>query len=80
MCTKKMPTAEVAQMVNEITDLKVSEEAWQFGKWPYSRDNPSPTVSLLASSYWLVPGVKQFLLRSADLYVCGDGRHHGAGW
>ena len=48
MCTKEMPPAEVALMVNEITDLKVSEESWRFGKRPYSRDNPPPTVSLLA--------------------------------
>ena len=48
MCTKDMLTAEVARMVNEITDLKVSEKSWRFGKRPYSLDNSSSAVSLLA--------------------------------
>ena len=48
MCTKEMPPAEVALIVNEITDLKVSEKSWRFGKRPYSLDNSSSAVSLLA--------------------------------
>ena len=45
ICTKEMPTVEVARMVNEISDLKVSEGDWQFGQRPYSRDDPPPAVS-----------------------------------
>ena len=37
MCTRDMPTAEVACVVNEISDLKLSEGSWRFGKRPYSR-------------------------------------------
>ena len=40
MCTKEMPTAEVALLVNEIVDLKLEEEEWRFGKRPYSRADP----------------------------------------
>ena len=29
LCTKEMPTAEVARMVNDISDLKVSEGDWR---------------------------------------------------
>ena len=48
MCTKDMPPAKVSLMVNKIPDLKVSEQSWQFGKQPYSRDNPPPVITLLA--------------------------------
>ena len=40
MCTKEMPTAEVAYLVNEIVNLKLKPEGWRFGKRPYSRANP----------------------------------------
>ena len=43
MCTKDMPHDEVAYMVNYLANCKLSEE-WQFGKEPYSRTNPPPTV------------------------------------
>ena len=43
MCTKDMPHEEVAYMVNYLANFKLSEE-WQFGKEPYSRANPPPTV------------------------------------
>ena len=45
LCTKGMPPAEVSRMVNEISDLKMSEKEWRFGKRPYSRHNPPPAVS-----------------------------------
>ena len=43
MCTKEMPREEVAYMVNYLANCKLTEE-WQFGKEPYSRANPPPTV------------------------------------
>ena len=55
LCTREMLTAEVARMVNEISDLKVSEGSWRFGKQSYSRDNPPPAVSLLAPPFSLLP-------------------------
>ena len=45
LCTKEMPTAEVARMVNEISDLKVSEGDRWFGKRPYCRNDPPPAIS-----------------------------------
>ena len=48
MCTKEMPTAEVAWMVNKNSDLKVSEAEWRYEKRPYSRHNPPPAVSFFA--------------------------------
>lgn len=54
MCTKEMPTAEVARMVNEISDLKVSEGSWRFRKRLYSRDNPPPAVSLLVFVFLVI--------------------------
>ena len=45
MCTKEMPDAVVARLVNFISNCKLSEEEWQFGKRPYSRANPPPAVS-----------------------------------
>ena len=44
LSTREMPAAEVARMVNEITNLKLSESDWQFGKRPYSRAHPPPAV------------------------------------
>ena len=44
MSTKEMPRKEVANMVNYIAHYEY-EEDWQFGKDPYSRDNPPPVVS-----------------------------------
>ena len=44
MCTKDMPHEEVAYMVNYLSDSKLLED-WRFGKEPYSRANPPPTVS-----------------------------------
>ena len=44
LCTKEMPHAEVALVVNYLADCKFTDE-WQFGKEPYSRDNPQPVVS-----------------------------------
>ena len=43
MCTKDMPHEEVAYMVNYLANCKFSEQ-WQFGKEPYNRANPPPTV------------------------------------
>jgi len=43
MYTKEMPRHEVAYMVNYLANRQLSEE-WQFGKEPYSRANPLPTV------------------------------------
>ena len=61
MCTKDMPHEEVAFMVNYLANCKLTEE-WQFGKEPYSRAIPPPTVrspclffflfALLPSSSW----------------------------
>ena len=43
MCTKDMPHEEVAHMVNYLANCKLSAE-WRFGKEPYSRAHPPPTV------------------------------------
>ena len=43
MCTKEMPQHDAASMVNYLANCQLSED-WQFGKEPYSRANPSPTV------------------------------------
>ena len=51
LCMREMPTVEVARMVNEISNLKVSDGSWRFGKQSYSRDNPPPAVSLLAPPF-----------------------------
>ena len=50
LSTKEMPAAEVANLVNEISGFKL-EESWQFGKPPYSRADPPPTVSLFSLSF-----------------------------
>ena len=44
MSTKEMPRKEVANLVNHIAHCEFIED-WQFGKEPYSRDNPPPVVS-----------------------------------
>ena len=54
LCTKGMPPAEVSRMVNEISDLKMSEKEWRYEKWPYSRHNPPPSVSLFFLSFELL--------------------------
>ena len=46
MCTKEMPHDEVAHMVNYLANCKLSAE-WRFGKEPYSRAHPPPTVCSL---------------------------------
>ena len=46
MCTKDMPHDEVAHMVNYLANCKLSAE-WRFGKEPYSRAHPLPTVCSL---------------------------------
>ena len=46
MCTKDMPHDEVAHMVNYLANCKLSAE-WRFGKEPYSRARPPPTVCSL---------------------------------
>ena len=47
MCTREMPLAEVANMVNHITNCELAAD-WQFGKEPYSRANPPPVVSRIS--------------------------------
>ena len=46
LSTKEMPAAEVANLVNEISDLKL-EGSWRFAKQPYSRADPPLDISLL---------------------------------
>ena len=55
MCTREMPCTEVANMVNHITNCEFGED-WQFGKEPYSRDNPPPVVSRVALLFCLLCG------------------------
>ena len=43
MCTKEMPQPDAADMVNYLANCQLSDD-WQFGKEPYSRANPPPTV------------------------------------
>ena len=45
MCTKEMPDTEVARLVNHISNCKLSEVEWQFGKRPSSHAHPLPAVS-----------------------------------
>ena len=52
MSTKDMPCKEVANMVNYIAHCEY-EEDWQFGKEPYSRDNPPPVVSRVSLLFCL---------------------------
>ena len=40
MCSKDMPHAEVADMVNYIANCNLAAD-WQFDKEPYSRANPN---------------------------------------
>ena len=44
LSTKEMPAAEVANLVNKISGLKL-EGSWSFGKRPYSRADPPLAVS-----------------------------------
>ena len=44
VCTREMPRAEVANMVNHIANCELGEDC-QFGKEPYLRANPPPVVS-----------------------------------
>ena len=53
MCTKDMPHDEVAHMVNYLVNCKLSAE-WRFGKEPYSRAHPPPTVCFLFPFLFLV--------------------------
>ena len=48
MCTKDMPHDDVAHMVNYLANCQLSAE-WRFGKEPYSRAHPPPTVCSLFS-------------------------------
>ena len=43
MWTKEMPQPDAADMVNYLANCQLSDD-WQFGKEPYSRANPPPTV------------------------------------
>ena len=61
MCTKEMPRAEVANMVNYIANCEFGED-WQFGKEPYSRDNPPPVVSRISLLLCLLCGRIRFLI------------------
>lgn len=45
MSTKTMPDVEVVRLVNFISNSKLVEGGWQFGKEPYGRANPPPPVS-----------------------------------
>ncbi|XP_044409736.1 uncharacterized protein [Triticum aestivum] len=73
LCTKDMPIAEVGRMVNEISDLKVSEGDWRYGKRPYSRDNPPPAVSPLtsfrSSDSWSCTWCNATLLSGVQIYM-----------
>ncbi|XBI84476.1 hypothetical protein VPH35_092774 [Triticum aestivum] len=46
MCTREMPHAEVANMVNHIANCELAAD-WEFGKEPYSRANPPPVNPLI---------------------------------
>ena len=63
MCTKEMPHAEVALMVNYLANCKLTDE-WQFGKEPYSRANPPPTVRFLYLLFFSF--VAEFFLAGSD--------------
>jgi hypothetical protein len=54
MCTWELPDVEVARLVNYISNCKLSEMDWRFGKRPYDRAHPPPAVSLIILSLWLV--------------------------
>ena len=45
MCTWELPDVEVVQLVNYISNCKLSEKEWQFGKRPYSHAHPPPAMS-----------------------------------
>ena len=50
LCTKEMPHAEVAHMVNYLANCKLTDE-WRFGKEPYSCADPLPMVSFFFFSF-----------------------------
>ena len=50
LCTKEMPHAEVALMVNYLANCELTEE-WRFGKESYSRADPPPMVNFLSFSF-----------------------------
>nr|XP_045089508.1 uncharacterized protein LOC109746334 [Aegilops tauschii subsp. strangulata] len=52
LSTREMLAMEVACMVNEIANLKLSKSDWQFGKRPYSRAHlpPASNVSQLLTT------------------------------
>ena len=64
MCTKDMPHDEVTHMVNYLANCKLSAE-WRFGKEPYSRAHPPPTVFSLFP-FLLLVFVAEFLLAVSD--------------
>ena len=61
MCTREMPRAEVANMVNHIAHGEFGED-WQFGKEPYSCNNPPPVVSRISLLLCLLCGRIRFLI------------------
>ena len=69
LCTKEMPHAEVAHMVNYLANCKLTDE-WQFGKEPYSRANPLPLVNFLFLLFFTF--VTEFLLVDSDQSACLD--------
>ena len=52
LSTREMPHAEVSYMVNYISNCKLVED-WRYGKEPYSRANPPPSVSSFFFSSFL---------------------------
>ena len=63
MCTKDMPHDEVAHMENYLANCKLSAE-WRFGKEPYSRAHPPPTVC--SPFPFFLSFVAEFLLAVSD--------------
>ena len=59
LSTRELPHAEVSYIVNYISNCKLTED-WQYGKSPYSRANPPPTVSF-----------SSLLLFAAGLMIAG---------
>ena len=55
MSTKDMPDMKIVQLVNYFSNYKLSEKEWWFGKPPYSRAHPPPTVSLLILFSFICP-------------------------
>ena len=83
MCTKDMPHDEVAHMVNYLANCKLSAE-WRFGKEPYSRAHPPPTVcslypffSFLSPSFSWLTLTSRHVLAEPSPSTCG--RDSGGG-